>query len=86
MKPWQAGIASTVLGLAIWQAVVWTFDLPKFILPSPGLVAETLWKSRALIAENALVTLSEVLVGLVLGAILGGLSAIVVVRFSALWH
>ena len=42
MKPWQAGIASTVLGLAIWQAVVWTFDLPKFILPSPGLVAETL--------------------------------------------
>ena len=76
MKPWQVGIASTVLGLAIWQAVVWTFDLPKFILPSPGLVAETLWKSRALIAENALVTLSEVLVGLVLGAILGGLSAI----------
>lgn len=76
MKPWQAGIASTVLGLAIWQAVVWLGDLPKFILPSPGLVAETLWKSRALIAENALVTLSEVLVGLVLGAILGGLSAI----------
>lgn len=76
MKPWQAGIASTVLGLAIWQAVVWIGDLPKFILPSPGLVAETLWKSRALIAENALVTLSEVLVGLVLGAILGGLSAI----------
>ena len=76
MKPWQAGIGSTLLGLAIWQAVVWLGDLPKFILPSPGLVAETLWKSRAVIAENAVVTLSEVLVGLVLGAILGGLSAI----------
>ncbi|WP_370228482.1 ABC transporter permease [Cognatishimia sp.] len=76
MKPWQAGIGSTLLGLAIWQAVVWLGDLPKFILPSPGLVAETLWNSRAVISENAVVTLSEVLVGLVLGAILGGLSAI----------
>ena len=76
MKPWQAGIASTVLGLAIWQAVVVLGDLPKFILPGPGLVAETLWNSRETITENAFVTLSEVLVGLVLGAILGGLSAI----------
>ena len=76
MKSWQAGLASSLLGLAIWQTVVWVGDLPKFILPGPGLVAETLWKSRVLIAENALVTLSEVLVGLVLGAILGGLSAI----------
>jgi putative hydroxymethylpyrimidine transport system permease protein len=76
MKPWQAGIASTVLGLAIWQAVVVLGDLPKFILPGPGLVAETLWNSRETITENAIVTLSEVLVGLVLGAILGGLSAI----------
>lgn len=76
MKPWQAGIASTVLGLAIWQAVVVLGDLPKFILPGPGLVAETLWNSRETITENAIVTLSEVLVGLVMGAILGGLSAI----------
>ena len=76
MKSWQAGLASSLLGLAIWQTVVWVGDLPKFILPGPGLVAETLWKSRVLIAENALVTLSEVLVGLVLGAILGALSAI----------
>lgn len=76
MKPWQAGIASAVLAITLWQAVVWLGDLPKFILPGPGLVAETLWKSRVLIAENALVTLSEVLLGLFLGAILGGLSAI----------
>ena len=76
MKSWQAGLASTLLGLAIWQAVVVIGDLPKFILPTPALVAETLWKSRALIADNALVTISEVLVGLFLGAVLGGLSAI----------
>ena len=76
MRNWHAAIASTLLGLAIWQAVVTLGDLPKFILPSPALVAETLWKSRALIAENAMVTLGEILLGLVLGAILGGISAI----------
>ncbi|GAA6210016.1 ABC transporter permease [Cognatishimia sp. WU-CL00825] len=76
MKSWQAGIASALLGLTLWQAIVWFGDLPKFILPGPALVAETLWKSRLLIAENAIVTISEVLLGLCLGAVLGGLSAI----------
>lgn len=76
MRGWQAAIASTLLGLAIWQSVIWLGNLPKFILPSPALVAETLWTSRVLIWENALVTLSEVLLGLLLGAILGGFSAI----------
>ena len=40
------------------------------------LVGETLWKSRALLAEHAVITITEVLIGLVLGAVLGGLSAI----------
>lgn len=76
MKSWQAGIISAALGIALWQAIVWIGDMPKFILPEPALVAETIWKSRVLIAENALVTLSEVLIGLLLGALLGVFSAI----------
>ncbi|WP_420567677.1 ABC transporter permease [Thalassovita sp.] len=76
MKPWQAGAASALIAIALWQAIVWIGELPRFILPGPLLVAETLWKSRALIWEHSLVTLTEVLIGLALGAILGGLSAI----------
>lgn len=76
MKSWQAGIASALLGIAIWQAIVTIGDLQKFILPGPGLVAETLWKSRVFILENAWITLAEVLLGLVLGALIGGISAI----------
>lgn len=64
------------LCLALWQGLVTGFDLPNFILPGPWRVAQTLWTSRALIAEHALVTLTEVLAGLVLGAVLGGASAI----------
>ena len=69
-------LASMFLGLVIWQAIVSLTGVPRFILPGPRLVAETLWNSRALIAEHAVITISEVLAGLILGAILGGLSAI----------
>ena len=76
MKNWFAGLASAVLLVAIWQALVMLTGWPKFILPSPALVAETIWESRTLLIEHALYTITEVLVGLVLGAVLGGLSAI----------
>ena len=69
-----AGI--TLFVLLAWQFVVTAFGLPRFILPGPRLVAATLWSSRALIAEHALVTTSEVLLGLGLGAALGFVSAI----------
>jgi putative hydroxymethylpyrimidine transport system permease protein len=76
MTGWRAGAASAIVGLVVWQALVWSTGLPRFILPGPGLVAETIWTSRALLAEHAMITISEVLIGLVLGAMLGGLSAI----------
>ena len=39
------------VGLAVtgWHALVVLADLPRFILPGPFLVAETLWKQRLLI-------------------------------------
>ncbi|MGI9353013.1 MAG: ABC transporter permease [Rhizobiaceae bacterium] len=76
MKGWRAGLVSAILMIALWQALVTLTGLPRFILPGPGLVAETIWKSRALLAEHALITIAEVLIGLLLGALLGWLSAI----------
>ncbi|RKF13807.1 ABC transporter permease [Roseovarius spongiae] len=69
-------LASSVVALALWQAVVTLGGLPPFILPGPLRVAETLWSSRALIAEHAWITIAEVLAGLVLGAVFGGATAI----------
>lgn len=69
-----AGIA--LLLLLLWQALVTLAGLPRFILPGPGLVLETLWQSRALIAGHAWITTVEVLVGLALGAALGFVTAI----------
>ena len=70
-------IAVSVLGLlAVWQGIVWAGDLKPFILPGPLRVADAMWSSRGTIASNALVTLAEILIGLVCGLGLGVLTAI----------
>jgi putative hydroxymethylpyrimidine transport system permease protein len=76
MTGWRAGIAATCLVLVLWQTVIWTTGVARFILPPPALVAQTIWDSRALLAEHAGITMAEVLIGLVLGAALGFVSAI----------
>jgi putative hydroxymethylpyrimidine transport system permease protein len=68
--------ASALVALAAWQALVIVTGVPRFILPGPALVAETLWESRALIAYHTMITGTEVLAGLAIGALLGGLTAI----------
>lgn len=69
-------LASALLALALWQAVVTAAGLPPFILPGPARVAAALWENRLLIAENALVTIAEVLLGLAFGALLGAATAV----------
>ena len=67
---------SAAFAIVCWQALVSLTGVPPFILPSPGAVLNTLYKSRELIAWHALVTISEVLIGLVLGSILGVATAL----------
>lgn len=63
-------------GLLLWQGLVWITAAPHFILPSPLRVAQAGWDNRVLIGENARVTATEVALGLVLGTLLGALTAI----------
>lgn len=67
---------SGMFGVMIWQAVVWMTDAPHFILPSPLRVLGTAYDSRALIGEHAIVTATEVFIGLAIGVVLGVVTAI----------
>ncbi|MEI4486969.1 ABC transporter permease [Frigidibacter sp. MR17.14] len=62
--------------LVFWQALVSVTGLPPFILPPPERVLTTLWSSRALIAEHAGITLTEILAGLLLGSLFGAGTAV----------
>ncbi|MEM7732952.1 MAG: ABC transporter permease [Pseudomonadota bacterium] len=79
MKGVTAAFAATAMSLAVWQGIVMTTGVASFILPPPARVAETIWESRALLAHHAGITMAEVLIGLVLGAALGFVSAIALV-------
>ena len=81
LRPLAAATAATVAALVIWQAVIWVTGVPRFILPSPVLVAQAIWESRVLLASHAVVTMTEVLIGLALGAGLGFFSAIALVAW-----
>jgi len=76
MSRLQYPIYATLLGLGLWQAVVWITAAPHFILPAPWRVAKAAFESRALIAEHALITATEVILGLLIGTVLGALTAI----------
>ncbi|KPB00889.1 ABC transporter permease [Ahrensia marina] len=75
-------LLAILLGLGIWQVLVVITGAPHFILPSPWRVAKAAYFSRALIAENALVTITEVVLGLLLGTLLGMATALQLTLFK----
>jgi len=76
MKALMRILIATALIVAAWQALVSFAELPHFILPSPIKVAKTFWLMKWVIAEHSMVTAVEVLLGLLIGTILGALTAI----------
>ena len=60
-----------LLLVLLWQGGTSLHLLPAFILPSPIDVLWTLWIDRALLFSHSLVTLTEVAIGFLTGAVLG---------------
>jgi len=69
-------LAVTATVLLAWQMLVTLAGLPPFILPGPVRVAKALAENADLIAWHAGVTLTEVILGLILGALLGAATAL----------
>ncbi|MCJ8517684.1 putative hydroxymethylpyrimidine transport system permease protein [Pseudorhizobium tarimense] len=65
MLPGLAGL------VALWQAIVWLVAPPRYILPSPLQVTEALLRQWHFLLQNGLITLAEVLLGLLCGGLLG---------------
>ena len=70
--------------LLFWQALVIFLDIPPYILPGPDKVIISIHDNADLLWENTLVTMSEMLLGLVLGVIAGIFLALQLVYFSSL--
>ena len=67
----RSGIAAMLGLIILWQIIVSLTGVPRFILPSPYLVGVSFIENRGLIFEHMLVTLTEVIFGLIIGIALG---------------
>jgi NitT/TauT family transport system permease protein/putative hydroxymethylpyrimidine transport system permease protein len=56
---------------ARWDVLADALGIEPFLVPAPSDIAESLWEDRSLLAENAWVTLQEVVAGLALALALG---------------
>lgn len=73
---------TTLVLLGAWQAIVVIFALPPFILPSPMAVFGKLISKPGLLWDHSLITLSEIVLGLLLGLFMGIALALQMLLFN----
>jgi len=81
LRLWPTALVVIAL-LAAWQlaassgALADALGLDSFLVPSPAEIGSSLWSDRALLADNAWVTLQEVLAGFAAALLLGVATAV----------
>ena len=71
-----APLAVGVLFLAAWEAVVRWNDIPPYVLPSPLVIAEALWRDGPSLLGSLAVTLRITAAALLAATVLGGALAV----------
>lgn len=90
MRRWALPTLLLAALVGLWQiaagsgALASVLGLESFLVPSPAEIASALWESRSLIAENAWVTLQEILLGFLIGLAVGLGFAFLLRPFEAL--
>jgi NitT/TauT family transport system permease protein/putative hydroxymethylpyrimidine transport system permease protein len=82
-RGWLLPLAVVLLLLGVWElAARWdviadALDIKPFLIPAPSDVATALWEDRDLLADDAWVTVQEVLLGFAIALVLGFAFAVV---------
>ncbi|TWI36933.1 ABC transporter permease [Paracoccus sulfuroxidans] len=66
-------IGAITLALALWEFLVWFYQVPHYLIPAPSLIAKTLVQDWASLAQSAAFTVKLTLLSLGL-AIIGGVA------------
>ena len=90
MRRWLLPSALIALLLGLWQiasstgAIADALNLQDFLVPSPAEIASSLWENRGLLAEDAWVTLQEILLGILCALVIGAGFAVLMHRWRLL--
>jgi NitT/TauT family transport system permease protein len=60
-------LAGILAFIGLWAALVYVLEVPRFVAPSPWLVAHTLWEKRDILLANLIPTAIQALAGFALG-------------------
>jgi putative hydroxymethylpyrimidine transport system permease protein len=77
LRRWVLPAALLTLLVGAWQlaastgAIADALNLEDFLVPSPAEIASSLWENRDLLAENAWVTLREIVLGILCAIVVG---------------
>jgi ABC-type nitrate/sulfonate/bicarbonate transport system permease component len=77
LKRWALPALVLTALLGLWQAAASSgalaslLGLESFLVPSPAEIASSLWENRSLLAENAWVTMQEIVLGFLCGLAIG---------------
>jgi ABC-type nitrate/sulfonate/bicarbonate transport system permease component len=82
LQRWGYPLAAIGIVIALWEACVWFFELPHYILPAPSRVLLTIIERHQILAWHTGITLTEVIAGCAIG-IAVGLALGTVMFFSA---
>lgn len=77
LRDFGLAMASFVVAILLWEAVVQIFALPSFLLPSPSSVFEELARRPELYLLHTWVTINEVVIGFLLAAVAGVAAAVI---------
>jgi len=72
-------ICTTIAILLLWEATVYVFSLPEYILPSPFVIIKAFFNLLGLLCTHAIITMYESLVGFLLAIVFAVLLAVIVV-------
>jgi putative hydroxymethylpyrimidine transport system permease protein len=90
VRRWLLPLGLIGLLLALWQLATSTgafadaLSLESYLVPSPSEIASSLWENRGLLAENAWVTLREILFGILCALAVGLGFAVLMHRWQVL--
>jgi NitT/TauT family transport system permease protein len=82
-RPFLLVLAPVLVGLvvlALWEALVRIEEIPSYIVPSPLLVAATLWRDGLSLLQALLFTLEITAAALAASALIGGALAVLFAR------
>jgi NitT/TauT family transport system permease protein len=82
-RAWQASwpiVAAILIGLLLWQIVVWSGWKPKYLLPGPVPAFKALWDARHDIFPGALTTFERAIEFYLISLVVGTAIALLVTR------